>query len=38
MQTIGRINYDIWTDGMYIGFNVDDLRIRKDWPNNPTVS
>ena len=37
-QIMGQINYDSWLCDPYIGTTVDDIRIRHDWPNQPTVS
>ena len=35
---MGQVNYDSWLCEPYIGTTVDDIRIRHDWPNHPTVS
>ena len=35
---IGKVNYDIWACGPYVGYLVDDMRLQRDWPNNPTVN
>lgn len=35
-ETVGRANYDVWR--WIVGFMVNDLRIKKEFPNNPTVS
>lgn len=34
----GKLNLDIWRCRQYVGFNVDDMRIQKDWPRYPNVS
>ena len=36
LQMIGQLNYDVWRG--IIGFLVDDMRIKRDFPNKPVVS
>ena len=36
MQMIGSLNYDVWW--WFVGYLVDDMRIKRDFPNNPDVS
>ena len=33
---VGQLNYDVWRG--IIGFLVDDMRIKRDFPNTPDVS
>ncbi len=35
MQMVGKLNYDVWK--FATGYLVDDLRIKRDFPNNPDV-
>ena len=36
LQMVGQLNYDVWRG--IIGFVVDDMRIKRDFPNKPDVS
>ena len=33
---VGQLNYDVWRG--IVGFVVDDMRIKRDFPNKPDVS
>ena len=35
MPMLGKLNLDMWKCRQYVGFNVDDMRIQKDWPLHP---
>ncbi len=35
-QVTGRVNYDIWKHA--VGYTIDDLRIKDEFPNHPDVS
>ena len=32
---IGKLNYDVWKE--VVGYLVDDLRVKRDFPTNPEV-
>ena len=33
---VGFLNFDVWH--WFVGYLVDDMRIKRDFPNNPDVS
>ena len=36
LQMTGKVNYDVWH--WIIGYTVDDMRIKRSFPNHPDVN